>query len=95
MHCQCGAHPLFDLGQIAISPEAAEVLRKVGLQLIQPLWLHVSGQWPEADSVRNEAAIRSGKLVVSVFALGDGWELVVGTDAARTTTVVDVRRGWE
>lgn len=92
MKCRCGAHPLFNLGQIEFSPHADEVLQQNGMQLIEVLWPHVTGQWHPLDAARNESAVRNGRVVVSVFSLAEGWEVTVGTVADRTATLVDVRR---
>ena len=88
--CRCGARPLFELGSVLISPEAHARLLKEGVQLIEVLWLHVTGQWGIKDHAANQTAVRSGTLVLSVFASDDG-DVVVATDAARTTTVVDLK----
>ena len=93
--CRCGVEPLFDLGQVSISPQANEMIQEAGLQVIQLLWLHVTGQWGTDDFSRNQEAVRTGRLVLSQFSFGYGKDVVAATDADRTTTIVELREEFE
>ena len=90
--CRCGAKPLFELGQIAMHLEAEELLKEEGIQPIQLLWIHVTGQWGLWDAATNEEALRTGEAVISIFPIREGKELIVATNRERTTTMIDLRR---
>lgn len=86
---------LFDLGQVIATPAALKAIRESGEEPARFLERHAQGDWGalfDEERRRNEAAIKSGGRIVSVYRTGNGVQLWVVTDAAkgtgrRTTTI--------
>jgi len=81
--------PLFPLGRVVGTPAAVEALQAVGTEPSELLDRHVTGDFgdiPEEDLGLNEAAIRDGSRVFSVYKLRGDLTIWIITDADRSST---------
>ncbi|WP_312261966.1 hypothetical protein [Candidatus Igneacidithiobacillus taiwanensis] len=84
---------LFPLGTILLSPDAQSILEAGDIDPQEILRRHVTGDWEESmdEDLRRAslAAIQEGGIIVSTWQIG-GYTLWVRTDAARSSTVLDI-----
>ena len=81
--------PLFSLGRVATTAVALRALGPNGLKCV--LIRHQSGDWGvvhREDKIANDAAIRSGRRVMSVYTLPSGVTIWVVTRGDRSLTKV-------
>lgn len=78
--------PLFPLGQTLATPGALELLTKLGLSAMEFLQRHYMGDWGEihSDDVGlNEAALKDGSRIMSVYKINQGGHTIwIITEAA-------------
>ena len=83
--------PMFELGAVTVSPQAAAALAGAGESLTALLQRYQAGDWGETDPVRRrrkDFAARSGRAVHSTYALRDGTSVLIITGADRSATGV-------
>lgn len=76
--------PKFELGRTVATPGALEVIEAAGQEPSFFLEKHASGDWGKvdaADAIANDAAIRSGERLLSVYRTLLGVEVWVLTEA--------------
>lgn len=85
--------PRFALGQLLATPAALNCLEQADVSLFDLVARHVTGDWgdlcPE-DVQANEAAVRYGNRLLSVYQVGDQTCYVI-TEATREATTVLLR----
>lgn len=82
---------LFPLGQVVITPRAAERLGRAGVPSARYLSAHQRGDWgcvSGNDAADNDASVRAGGGAMSVYRLPDGQEVWVITDNGCTATTI-------
>lgn len=75
---------LFELGQIVATPAALELLEQHGLNALQLVRLHVTGEYGDLcadDKQRNKDAIEDGGRIFSSYKMSDGTKIYVITEA--------------
>ena len=91
--------PLFDVGLVVATAEAALALARAKTQPEELLDRHRSGDFGEVDQARTDAnldAIKSGGRVASAFLLSTGQVVLVVTEAGSTTllTPPELEHPW-
>lgn len=85
--------PRFAIGQLLATPAALACLEQAGLSLFDLIARHVTGDWgdlcPE-DVQANEAALRYGNRLLSVYRVGDHTCYMI-TEARREATTLLLR----
>jgi hypothetical protein len=74
----------FDLGPIVATPDALEALQRNEMTGFELIARHARGDWGEIcdeDKEVNQAALKSGARLMSVYTLPDGTKLWIITDA--------------
>jgi hypothetical protein len=74
----------FDLGRIVATPDALEALQRNEMTGLELLSRHARGDWGELcdeDKEVNQAALKSGARLMSVYTLPDGTKIWIITDA--------------
>ncbi len=81
----------FALGQVVMTPGAAEAFSATGEGPLPLLARHQRGDWgtvsPE-DAIENEFSVARGFRVLSAYALKDGTRIWVLTEADRSATTI-------
>jgi hypothetical protein len=80
---------LFPLGQVVATPGALIALVRTHQEIIELLARHQRGDWGvvnAADSGGNDAAVRDGDRILSVYRLPDTTTLWIMTEADRSST---------
>lgn len=75
---------VFDPGACATPPAALDAIEKAGLEIIELLDRHVTGDWGdlcERDCQANEAALECGSWILSYYRLPTGQKIYIITDA--------------
>lgn len=65
--------PLFETGELVVTPGARELLQRVGIDAAELLERHTRGDWFDLsfeDQVRNVRAVARGRRVFTSFSLG-------------------------
>jgi hypothetical protein len=73
----------FDLGPVVATPDALEALQRNGVEPIQLLLRHVTGDWGNLDAEdtkANEEALKTGARLLSSYELPDGEKVWIITD---------------
>lgn len=86
---RCG--PRFPLGQLLITPGAAEALKHNEVEPIEFICRHARGDWGQLcaeDVAENELALQEGLRLLSVYRLTDGQKLWIITEADRSCTTL-------
>ena len=86
-----GRPAMFLLGRVMATPAALRALANVDRDAIDYVGRHVHGDWGEMgvdDATANTLAVFEGTRVVSSFALPNGQQLLVITEADRSATTV-------
>ncbi len=81
----------FSLGQIVATPAALEALNKSGDSALSLLLRHATGDWGdlgEEDKQENDANLRNGERLLSVYILRDRAKLWLITEADRSVTTL-------
>lgn len=81
---------LFPLGQCVGTPAALKLLADNGVQYTDLLARHISGDWGDihpGDKGMNEAAVKEGDRILSVYKVGDDKVWII-TEADRSATTV-------
>jgi hypothetical protein len=82
--------PLFPLGQIVSTPGALQALRAEGMNGLELLHRHVTGDWGDlcdADKRENELSVKEGFRILSAYQLPRyGVKLWIITEADRSVT---------
>lgn len=68
-----GNRPLFSLGKVVITPGALELLTAKGVQPIDFLTMHATGEWGDLaaeDKQANTDALQNGARILSAHKLG-------------------------
>jgi len=89
MHRTHTRQPLFPLGQVVITPNALNTLSETDVR--QALHRHVHGDWGDVcgeDAAANEAALRHGLRLFSVYHAADSTKFWIITEADRSSTCV-------
>jgi len=94
--------PLFDPGACAATPAALDAIEEAGLEFIELLDRHVTGDWGdlcEHDCQANEAALECGSRILSYYRLPTGQKIYIITDAkgddgCRQTTTIMLREEY-
>lgn len=92
--------PLFSLGLVVASAQAALALAKSRTQPEELLHRHASADFGEVDDARTDAnfnAIKSGGRVASAYLLATGDVVLAVTEAGSTTllTPPELDQSWE
>jgi hypothetical protein len=80
---------LFPLGMVVATPGALVALVRAHQEIIELLARHQHGDWGvvnAADSGGNDAAVRDGSRILSVYRLPDATTLWIMTEADRSST---------
>jgi len=83
--------PLFELGQILITPGAEEVLEGLPETTRALLTRHVTGDWSEMnehDRMENKFSIDKYLRIFSAYTLADETRLWIITEADRSATTI-------
>jgi len=83
--------PRFPMGRPTITPSAEAALNAVGIHPIRLLARHIHGDWGDLsveDLAANELALRTGKRLLSSYALPGGEKVWVITKANRSATTI-------
>ena len=83
--------PRFPMGRPTITPSAEAALNAVGIHPIRLLARHIHGDWGDLsveDLAANELALRTGKRLLSSYALPSGEKVWVITEANRSATTI-------
>lgn len=87
------SEPRFAIGQLLATPAALACLEQASVSLFDLVTRHITGDWgdlcPE-DVQANEAALRYGNRLLSVYRVGDQTCYVI-TEATREATTVLLR----
>ncbi len=78
----------FNLGAVVATPGAIEVLEKQGVDPVDLLRRHASGDWGDlvaSDRKANDRALKTGERLLSSYPVGDGKVWVI-TEADRSST---------
>ena len=62
--------PLFPLGHVVATPAALERMQQLGLDPLELLWRHQTGDWgnvPPEDARENELSVRRGYRILSSY----------------------------
>ena len=81
----------FALGQIVATPGALELMKAHGINGLELLSRHVSGDWgdlTQEDKRANDAALRDGSRILSAYTLVDNHKLWIITEADRSVTTI-------
>jgi hypothetical protein len=81
----------FPLGELLMTPGAAEAFEKAGERWSTFLLRHVHGDWGEldADDVQeNELSLQHGFRLLSKYSLGDKTVIWIITEADRSATTI-------
>ncbi len=84
------AEPLFQLGQISVTPSAAQALQRAGINAAVLLNRHKVGDWGElreADRQENVISVRCGFRILSLYRVA-GEIFYVITEADRGSTTI-------
>jgi hypothetical protein len=76
--------PLFDPGACAATPAALDAIEEAGLEFIELLDRHVTGDWgdlDEHDNQANETALECGSRILSYYRLPTGQKIYIVTEA--------------
>ena len=79
----------FPLGQVVATPGALIALVRTHQEIMELLDRHQRGDWgavDSADSGGNDAAVRDGSRILSVYRLPDTTTLWIMTEADRSST---------
>lgn len=82
-------NPLFNLGQVVVTPAALELLERAGQTTWEFMARHVQGDFGEVDAEdrqANEDAIRHGERILSAYTLRTGERIWVITEADRSSS---------
>jgi len=88
---QTDRKPLFDLGQLVVTPGALAVLEKTGQNPMEFLSRHVTGDWgeiPEEDKKENLFRLEKGFRLLSSYRTTAGDRVWVITEANRLYTTL-------
>ena len=88
---QTDRKPLFDLGQLVVTPGALAVLEKTGQNPMEFLSRHVTGDWgeiPEEDKKENLFSLEKGFRLLSSYRTTAGDRVWVITEANRLYTTL-------
>ena len=88
---QTDRKPLFDLGQLVVTPGALAVLEKTGQNPMEFLSRHVTGDWgeiPEEDKKENLFRLEKGFRLLSSYRTTAGDRVWVITEANRSHTTL-------
>ena len=83
--------PLFEIGELVITPGAVAALRTNGRSPGGFLFRHECGDWGDVSrkiAMANQSGLESGRRIISSFRMDDGQALWVITRADRTLTEV-------
>ena len=81
--------PLFELGQIVTTPGALDALETSGVNPLDLIKRHVSGDWgevPPEDAQENDFSVKEGYRILSAYTVGDGVKIWIITEADRSAT---------
>ncbi len=81
----------FELGQIVMTPGAAEAFVNNGQQPLEFIKRHVMGDWGEVDNedkAANDWAVISGRRILSAYTLKDGTKFWIISEASRDYTTL-------
>ena len=83
---------LFELGRIAATPGALDMLEETGTDALALLRRHVAGDWgevPPEDARENRFSVEHGFRILSSYPVrGDGGKLWIITEADRSSTCI-------
>ncbi len=82
---------LFPMGRIVATPGALSALEEAGVDALELLGRHVSGDWgeiPACDARENERSLKHGFRVLSSYPLPTGGKVWVLTEASREVTTI-------
>lgn len=82
---------LFPLGQVVATPGALIALVRTNQEIVELLARHQHGDWGVVDSTDsggNDAAVRDGDRILSVYRLPDATTLWIMTEADRSSTTL-------
>ena len=80
----------FELGRIVLTPGAIDTMVLYGIDAVDLLERHVSGDWgnvPPEDARENELSLREGFRILSSYGEGDR-RLWIITEADRSATTI-------
>jgi hypothetical protein len=81
----------FQLGLWVSTPAALEALQAADEPAIEYIRRHSSGDWgdvPADDAASNDAAVKDGERIQSVYHLSTGVEIWIITEADRSVTTI-------
>jgi hypothetical protein len=85
------AKPKFRLGKLVSTPGALAALTEAGQSPMEFVSRHVKGDWGDCcaeDRQANEAALRDGERLFSVYRTAKGVKIWIITEADRSSTCV-------
>ena len=85
------SQPLFATGHIVATAGAVEACARAGVNLMDYVRRHVTGDWgdlQEADIRANESAMQVGDRILGTYGLGNGERLLIVTEGDRSATTV-------
>ena len=83
--------PLFQLGEIVLTPGALHALREADNPGVEFLYRHQTGDWgdvPDEDKAENEFSVDKGFRILSAYHLNTGVQVWIITEADRSSTTV-------
>jgi len=83
--------PLFNLGQIAITPAAFRSIQEAGDTALPFLHRHVCGDWGDLDRedrCENDISVQNGFRILSAYHTSRGVKLWIITEADRSSTTI-------
>ena len=81
----------FKLGQMVATPQSITILAQDNMKPLDLIKRHVSGDWGDVcfeDAEANEAAVKDGDRILSVYHTSQGEKLYVITEWDRSVTTV-------
>ena len=81
--------PLFKLGVIVGTPGALDALKVAGVNPVDLINRHITGDWgevPPEDAQENELSVKEGYRILSAYTVGDGVKIWIITEADRSAT---------
>src|SRR5450830_461123 len=83
--------PMFALGQVVATPGALDALTKIGIEPLELIHRHVTGDWGDLcaeDRHQNLFAIRSGLRIFSSYKISAKTKIWIITEADRSATTL-------
>lgn len=81
---------LFELGRVVGTPAALAALEEAGVEPLELLRRHASGDWgvvPKEDARENELSVERGYRVISSYSVGEEKVWII-TEADRSVTTI-------